>query len=102
MENIISRNKQKIIEICKNHNVQKLAVFGSATTNKFNQNSDVDFLISLNENLKIEEYESIYFEIYEQLQLILGRNIDLVTERTLSNPYLIESINKTKTIIYEA
>ncbi|NJB81929.1 putative nucleotidyltransferase, partial [Wenyingzhuangia aestuarii] len=30
------------------------------------------------------------------------RKIDLVTEKSLKNPYFIESINESKELIYEA
>jgi len=33
---------------------------------------------------------------------MLERPVDLVTERTLTNPYFIESVNETRQLIYEA
>ena len=35
-----------VIELFKNHKIKNAYVFGSAVTNKFNENSDVDFLIN--------------------------------------------------------
>ncbi|MBP7508169.1 MAG: nucleotidyltransferase domain-containing protein, partial [Prolixibacteraceae bacterium] len=37
---------EKIRSLCKTHNVQSLFVFGSACTDKFNDKSDIDLLIS--------------------------------------------------------
>jgi predicted nucleotidyltransferase len=36
----------------------------------------------------------------ENLKKLLGRDIDLLEEQTLKNPILINSINKTKELIY--
>jgi len=36
------------------------------------------------------------------LRELLGRDVDIVTERTLSNPYFIESLNESKVLLYEA
>ena len=59
-------------------------------------------MISFVDNLSVEEYTNNYFELQYRLRDLLKREIDLVTERTLSNPYFIESINESKELIYEA
>ena len=102
MQPIIENNRQKIAQICKDLNIKTLHVFGSATTNRFNKDSDIDFLLSFPENISIEEYTDNYFELHYKLRELLNREIDIVTERSLSNPYFIESINETKQLIYEA
>ena len=74
-------------------------VFGSVCTNRFNDRSDIDFLISF-DNLSIEQYTDNYFELYYQLQRLFGRKIDLLTDKSLSNPYFIESVEASKQQIY--
>ncbi|MDR2801711.1 MAG: nucleotidyltransferase domain-containing protein, partial [Prevotellaceae bacterium] len=63
--------------------------------------SDIDFLISF-DNLSIEQYTDNYFELYYQLQRLFGRKIDLLTDKSLSNPYFIESVEASKQLIYAA
>ena len=41
-----------------------------------------------------------YFELVEKFENIFKRPVDLVTDKSLGNPYFIESINQTKTPIY--
>jgi predicted nucleotidyltransferase len=36
----------------------------------------------------------------ESLEKLFGRDVDLVEEQTLRNPILINSINKSKKLIY--
>jgi predicted nucleotidyltransferase len=76
-------------------------VFGSVCTNRFNDRSDIDFLITF-DNLSVEQYTDNYFDLYYQLQRLFGRKIDLLTDRALSNPYFIESVEESKQLIYAA
>lgn len=82
--------------------VKRLYAFGSVVSEKFRKDSDIDFLISFADNLSVEEYTNKYFSLHYRLRELFDREIDIVTERTLSNPYFIESINETKELIYEA
>jgi len=36
----------------------------------------------------------------EQLENIFNRKIDLITDKSLSNPFFIKSIEKTKQLLY--
>lgn len=52
----------KIIALCEKHKVQELYVFGSALTNRFNRNSDVDFTVVFDrEALPLMAYGDNYF-----------------------------------------
>jgi predicted nucleotidyltransferase len=102
MQNIIENKIKELQTLCTNLGVERLYAFGSVVSDKFRDDSDIDFLISFSENLTIEEYTNNYFSLQYKLRDMFNRNIDLVTERTLSNPYFIESINETKELIYES
>lgn len=102
MENLIYKNKDQIIKICKNLNVKRMYVFGSAISTASNEESDIDFLISFADDITPKEYTDNYFLLHYQLRDLFNREIDIVTERTLSNPYFIKSVNNSKQLIYEA
>jgi predicted nucleotidyltransferase len=76
-------------------------VFGSACTARFNDQSDIDFLISFKE-IPIETYTDNYFELHYRLEELFNRKVDLITENSLSNPYFIESVEETKQLLYAA
>ena len=76
-------------------------LFGSACTKDFNENSDIDILISFKE-ISIEEYTDNYFKLHHELEELFNRNIDLITDKSINNPYLIESIEATKELVYAA
>lgn len=102
MQAIVQNKINELKKLCSNLNIRKLYVFGSAVSDKFNDSSDIDLLISFSEDLSVEEYTQNYFKLHYKLRELFNRDIDIVTEKTLSNPYLIESINETKELIYEA
>lgn len=102
MQALIAKRKQELIAIYQSLNIKRLYAFGSAVSGDFRDDSDMDFLISFSDNLTVEEYTNNYFTLHYKLRELFNREIDIVTEKTLSNPYFIESINESKLLIYEA
>jgi predicted nucleotidyltransferase len=102
MQRILENRREDLINICQALKIKRLYAFGSVVSDKFTVNSDIDFLISFSDTLTIEEYTNNYFLLHYRLRELFNREIDIVTERTLANPYFIESINETKELIYEA
>jgi uncharacterized protein len=101
MHRILTDNIDMIKALCVSHNVKSLFAFGSVCTDRFDEQSDVDLLISFNP-MEYGEYADNYFELADKFESIMHRPVDLVTDKSLSNPYFIESINHTKTLIYGA
>ncbi|HQH23015.1 MAG TPA: nucleotidyltransferase domain-containing protein [Bacteroidales bacterium] len=101
MHRILTDNMDKIKALCIKHNVKSLHAFGSVCTDKFNTNSDIDLLISF-KPMNYAEYAETYFDLAEKFEILFKRPVDLITDKSLSNPYFIESINLTKIPVYEA
>ncbi len=102
MQRILQNNVEKLRSLCQSLKIKRMYAFGSIIKGEFTEDSDIDFLISFADNLTVEEYTDNYFELHYKLRELLKRDIDIVTERSLSNPYFIESINESKELIYEA
>ena len=96
MESLISNNLSAIKILFKRYDVKEAYLFGSAAKNKLRSDSDIDFLINFSNKTDFESYGNNYFNLLYALQDLLKRNVDLIAEETLSNPYLIESINESK------
>ena len=101
MQKVLTDNIENLKALCLQYNVKSLYAFGSVCTDKFNENSDIDLLISLN-TMDYGDYADTYFELVEKFENLFKRPVDLVTDKSLGNPYFIESLNQTKTPIYEA
>lgn len=91
----------QIRDLCNQNKVRRLFVFGSVLTDRFNETSDVDMLVDIALSDPFDYAES-YFELKFKLQDLLKRPIDLLEEKSLKNTYLIENINQTKKLLYEA
>lgn len=101
MNRLITDNIENIKILCDSYKVKSLFVFGSVCTDRFNEQSDIDLLVSF-QPMDFGDYADTYFELANKFEDMFHRPVDLVTEKSLSNPYFIESVNKSKTLIYEA
>ncbi|MDO5106107.1 nucleotidyltransferase family protein [Capnocytophaga sp.] len=96
----IQKYHDSIIAVCKKHKVSTLYAFGSVVGDDFSlQSSDIDLLVEF-QPIDLLDYANNYFDLLFVLQGIFNRKVDLVTEKSLKNPYFIEEINKTKQLIY--
>ena len=96
---IVDRNIEDIQRLCTMYNVEKMYLFGSALNSKFNKESDIDLLVKF-KFIELSKYFDNYMDFKENLEKLFGREVDLVEEQTLRNPILINSINKSKELIY--
>jgi uncharacterized protein len=99
MQRLLTDNIDKIKTLCMAHNVKTLFAFGSVCSERFNDESDIDLLISFNP-MDYGDYADAYFDIADKFESLFERPVDLVTDKSLANPYFIDSINQTKTLLY--
>ena len=92
-------NQEAVEAACRRHNVERLELFGSALANE-SQARDYDFLVQLGEQSRGRLLED-FLGLAEALESALGKPVDLVTERSLKNPYFRESVMKRKRVVYE-
>lgn len=97
----IKKYKEQLAQIFKSHKVQRAYVFGSAINDNFNDESDLDFLIKFEDDIQDPlEKGRLWWNLHDSLRNLFSREIDLVTENSLNNPYFIEELDKTKLLIY--
>ena len=75
-------------------------VFGSILTARFNDKSDVDLLVNFNKDVDYLSYADNILDFYADLKALFGRNVDLVDESSIKNPYFKKEIERTKQLIY--
>ena len=96
---IVDKNMEDLKMLCTMYNVEKMYLFGSALNSNFNKKSDIDLLVKF-KSFDLSKYFDNYMGLKERLEKLFGREVDLVEEQTLRNPILINSINKSKELIY--
>jgi predicted nucleotidyltransferase len=85
----------------KNNAVKRFYIFGSALTSLFDEaTSDIDVLVET-ENLPPEEKGEQLIKLWEDLETLFARKVDLLTENSLRNPYLTREITETRKLIYD-
>ncbi|MEM6843866.1 MAG: nucleotidyltransferase domain-containing protein [Bacteroidota bacterium] len=96
---IISDNIDQIETLCGAYNVKSLFVFGSVCDSNFDEESDIDFLVSFYP-MEFSDYAETYFKLADELEHLFSRPVDLITDKSLANPYFVASVDKTKVRIY--
>jgi predicted nucleotidyltransferase len=88
-------------EALRRRHVVRAFAFGSVCTERFQEGSDIDLLVSFDDaNIEPLEYADNYLALADELESIFGVPVDLVTERSLRNPYFIQSVRENRTPIY--
>jgi uncharacterized protein len=98
--NLIDTYRNQIIELCDNHKVKELYLFGSALTDQFNDSSDIDLLVQFNQ-VELLEYFDNYMDLKEKLEKMFNRQVDLVENQAVKNPIFRKVLDREKRLIYE-
>jgi predicted nucleotidyltransferase len=91
--------RRSIAQLCQELNVARLDIFGSAVTSRFAYDSDVDVLASFVDHKHTFDR---YFSLKERLEQLLDRQVDLVIEDAIRNPYFREAIEENRVNVYTA
>ena len=91
----------KVVLLYQFHKIRNAYLFGSAATDGFNEKSDIDLLINFEDGLEPLERGELMWDLQFALEDTLHREVDLLTEGSLKNPYFIKELNETKQLIYE-
>jgi uncharacterized protein len=87
MNKILKEKLPQVVALCQSAGVRKLEAFGSVVRDDFNEEtSDLDFLMDLPHTVP-GSYVDAYFGFKESLEALFGRSVDLVTAKSLENPY---------------
>ena len=97
--NELSKNIDQIQHLCDKHNVNALFAFGSVLTDDFNAESDIDLVVDISSDDPLV-YSDNYFELKFHLEQIFNRQVDLLEQKAITNPYLRKKIDKTKVLLY--
>ncbi len=91
---------EKIAAFCKKWKVRELSVFGSVLRDDFRPDSDVDVLITLDEDAPWSMFE--WVDMLEELKAIFGREVDLVEKTAIRNPFRRRNILNSHRVLYAA
>ena len=96
----IEIDEKLLIQIAQNFKVKEMYFFGSVLRDDFDEKSDIDILISFQNEVHYSIFE--LFELCEEFKTVLNRPVDLIEKESLRNPYRRKEILKTARRIYAA
>lgn len=101
MKEEIKKKLEAFKTLCKMHSVKSLYAFGSAISDNFNdQTSDIDFVVEIDTEDPIDRGEKL-MSLWDSFELFFHRKVDLLTDASIKNPILRQSIDSTKELIYD-
>ena len=96
----VDPQNEKIAELCETYGVERLELFGSGSTDRFDEDdSDLDFVVRFAD--RSSGYADRYLDFARALEELFGRNVDLVTERSIQNPFFRRSVDASRRVIYD-
>lgn len=94
----LKASSTQIAEFCQRWKIIEFALFGSILRDDFRPDSDIDVLVTFAPNPGWSLFDWLSME--DELQALLGREVDITDKQGLKNPYRRHEILKTHQIIY--
>jgi predicted nucleotidyltransferase len=101
MIELVKRQRDAIRALCRTYGVRRLELFGSAATGAFDaETSDLDFVATFADT-RSPGYADRYLGFAEALEEFFGRPVDVITERSIQNPYFRQAVDASRQPIYD-
>ena len=90
--------EDKIADFCQRWRITEFAVFGSVLREDFGPNSDIDVLVTFQNNAPWSMWDLL--DMRKELQDLFGRDVDLVEKDALRNPFRKQEILREHKVVY--
>ncbi|MEZ4944732.1 MAG: nucleotidyltransferase domain-containing protein [Cyclobacteriaceae bacterium] len=98
---LIRERHSDFVDLCRSHKVDKIYAFGSSISDHFDPDkSDIDIVVEIAIDDPADRGEAL-LSLWDKLENLFHRKVDLLTEDSIRNPYLKANINRTKKLIYD-
>ncbi len=88
---MLDAHLDQIHSICRQYNVCRLELFGSAARSEFDPaTSDYDFFVDFGDEPVAGSFKR-YMGLKFDLESLLGRSVDLVEREAVTNPYFLKA-----------
>ena len=91
---------EAVAALCRRYGVKRLDVFGSAVAGDFDPDrSDLDLLVEF-EDVPPMPYADAYFGFQEAMAGLTRRKVDLVSDRSIRNPYFRAMVERQRRPVF--
>lgn len=102
LQGISNAQHMVLRELCSQHEVERLELFGSAARGDFDpKSSDLDFLVLFRKEGKLNAADR-FLGLLAAMEDLFGRKIDLVDVSAARNPYFMAEALKHRVKLYAA
>ena len=99
-QGVLEGGELRVAQLCRDLSVRELRLFGSAATDKFDETrSDVDVVVDFVDGDK-PGIADRYMALAEGLEEIFNRPVDLVTTRSIRNPFFRRVVDQLSHVLY--
>jgi uncharacterized protein len=100
MHPVVDSKRAELQTLCSRLGVRRLELFGSAARQDFDpEHSDLDFLVDLGLSGAVNPLHA-FFDLKTQLESLFGRPVDLVSQGSIRNPYVLATIDRDRQLLY--
>lgn len=89
-----------IPDFCRRWQIREFALFGSVLRADYGPTSDVDVLVTFEPGAEWSLLDLGRMRV--ELGEMFGREVDIVEESAIRNPYMLASVRGTKRVVYAA
>ena len=104
--NLTTERMEGIHQICREYRVERLYLFGSAAVGESRSDSDIDFLVEFQDSENEQSHSGGFggpcAGMAVRLEGLFGREADVVERRRIGDPIMLQDIDRTKALIYDA
>lgn len=93
--------EKEIAAFCRKWDLREFSLFGSALTERFHEESDIDVMVSFRKRSGHSLFDLVRMQ--QELREIFGRNVDLLTREGIensSNPIRKKAILDSAKVLY--
>ena len=91
---LLKQKKQEILKAADKFGAFNIRIFGSVALGTADEKSDIDFLVDFKDNVGLLEWSGFWLE----LENILGRKVDVATEKILKERIRDKVLKQAKPI----
>jgi predicted nucleotidyltransferase len=96
----LEAKRDALAALCRKHGVARLDLFGAGTTEDWNlAQSDLDFIVAFCPDLD-RSLADRYLGLADELEALFRRQVDLLTERAIRDPYFRRNVEATRAPVY--
>lgn len=97
----VNLKTEQLHQLCEKFKVKELYLFGSATTNTFSRDSDLDFIVKFNRK-GFEGAFDQFIDFKYELEQLYGRPVDLYHLKKFRNSIFKQEVERSKKLLYAA